>query len=79
MSLLSFLTAILTSSLLLCGHLGVEAALVMTNIDTEEPSLIRSPAVGSGDGFGWAAVFHQFQTVSESDSMAMSLDNTRQV
>ena len=33
---------------------------IQTNVDIEEPTVIRSPATTDReDGFGWSAVFHE--------------------
>ena len=69
--------ALLISSSLLAGQFEAVAQLTTTNIDTEEPSVIQSPDSDRADGFGWAAVFHTLETVSESDTMEMSLNKTR--
>lgn len=60
---------------------GLEAAFTETNIDTLEPSVIQSPALSTDpdDGFGWAAVFHQVETVLNSDSMEESLRKTKYI
>lgn len=61
------------SSLLLAR---LQAITIQYNIDTEEPTVIRSPAA-PGDGFGWTAVLHQQEVVSGSDDIRESLRKTR--
>lgn len=58
----------------------IDAQTIQTNVDTEEPSVIRSPAAdNSGDGFGWTAIFHQTEVVQSTDSMSEALRKTRYV
>ncbi len=56
-----------------------EATVTQNNIDTVEPSVIRSPSrnINPDDGFGWAAIFHQVEAVSDTDSMEEVLRKTR--
>lgn len=62
----------------LCGIGGFDAVTTETNVDTLEPTLIRSPALSdTDDGFGWAAIFHQIEPVLQSDSMDEALLKTR--
>jgi hypothetical protein len=57
----------------------LEAATVQTNVDIEEPSVIRSPARNhdKGDGFGWSAVFHEIEEVMPMDGVSQVLSKTR--
>jgi hypothetical protein len=48
------------------------------NVDLVEPILIRSPARGDPeDGFGWAAILHQVEQASSSDSIDEAIRKTR--
>lgn len=64
---------------LLCAVFGSAAATTDTNLDTLEPTVIRSPArsVDPDDGFGWAAIFHQIEPILEEDGMEQTLLKTR--
>ena len=55
------------------------AVTIQTNVDTEEPTVIRSPARNSGDGFGWSAVFHEMEQVVPGDDVNDVLRKTRSV
>ena len=56
-----------------------EVVLSVGNVDVLEPLLIRSPASAAdpGDGFGWTAVFHELEPVSNGDSTSEVLRKTR--
>ena len=54
---MNFFSVAFISSAFLWALLG--AVTIQTNVDVEEPSVIRSPALGKDDGFGWAPVFHE--------------------
>ncbi len=72
-----YLLLVLASWCLLWEEL--EATITQNNIDTVEPSVIRSPSrsINPDDGFGWAAIFHQVEAVSDTDSMEEVLRKTR--
>ena len=57
----------------------LQAVTTEANVDTLEPTVIRSPAmtVDRDDGFGWAAILHQIAPVSANDSMSVALSKTR--
>ena len=55
---MNFFLAIVSSAFL---WVKLGAVTIQTNVDIEEPSVIRSPDVGRDDGFGWTAVFHDIQ------------------
>ena len=69
----------LVAVVLLCARL--EAISTQTNVDTEEPTIIRSPALGTDrdDGFGWTAVLHQMEEVMSTDSLSEALRKTRYI
>ena len=52
------------------------ATTVQTNVDTEEPSVIRSP-VSDADGFGWTALFHPLSDIEDGDSQSDVLSKLR--
>ena len=58
---------------------GFEAIPTESNVDTLEPTVIRSPALGVDpeDGFGWATTFHQVEEVQNGDTMSDVLRKTR--
>ena len=56
----------------------VETIPVQTNIDTEEPTVIKSPNPSDpNDGFGWTAVLHRIEVVNPDDNIAQALSKTR--
>ena len=58
---------------------SAKAITTETNVDTLEPTVIRSPAAAndSEDGFGWAVLLHQIEPLLEGDSMNTALMKTR--
>ncbi len=56
----------------------VAAIPVQNNVDTEEPTVIKSPnSADPNDGFGWTALLHQIEVVNDNDDMAQVLSKTR--
>ena len=60
-----------------CLWAGVKTVPTQTNVDIEEPSVIVSPALSSGDQFGWAAIFHHIVAPDDGDTMSQSLEKIR--
>lgn len=61
---------------------GVNATgvTIQTNVDTREPTVVRSPPTRPtiADDFGWSAIFHQIEEVDPStDGMGQTLNKTR--